>query len=234
MTTQPNSVIRIPADNLYYLCGQQVSVKFGKDEKQLFCVCLGVSTGQFILTQTPIAPDIDQKLTPGNPVVVRFVESGKVCGFKSRIRQTITTPFRLVFFDYPDSLELLNLRASKRVPIFIDASIEVSGKYYEGSIRNLSEGGCYFVTEYWKSTPLTTLAVNDFILISFTLLNSNTEISLRCRPVKVDYDKEEIRMGIAFENNPPQLIEKISGFVEYVSQLLGVQSSPYGLSVKSG
>lgn len=224
MTTQPNhssSVIKRSVDNLNYLCGQQVSLKFGKDDRQLFCLCQGVSAGQFILTQIPVAPDIEPKLTPGNSVVVRFVESGMVCGFKTRIRQAVTKPFRLIFFDYPDSLEILNLRAFKRVPLFVNATLRMNDRSFEGTIRNLSEGGCFFVTEYWKSAPLADLTMASPLTILFTLLDNDTEVSLHCRPVKVDSDKKEIRLGIAFENNPPETRSNIIHFVEYISQLLG-------------
>jgi hypothetical protein len=224
MTTQANCVIKKSVDNLNYLCGQQVSLKFGKEDKQLFCFCQGVSTGQFILTQIPVAPDIDQKLTPGNSVVIRFIESGMVCGFKTRILQAITMPFRLIFLNYPDSIELLNLRASKRVPLNISAVLRMNDKNYEGTIRNLSVGGCFFVTEYWKSAPLAGITTALSLFIVFTLLNNNTAVSLQCRPAKVDADNNEIRLGIAFENNPPETRNLVADFVEYVGQLLGAGS----------
>ncbi|MFH0727378.1 MAG: PilZ domain-containing protein [Pseudomonadota bacterium] len=221
MATQPNSVVKKSVDNLNYLCGQQVSLKFGKDDKQLFCSCLGVSTGQFILTQIPAVPAIEQKLAPGNGTIIRFVESGMVCGFKTRIQQAITMPFRLIFFDYPDSLELLNLRASKRVPLFINAILRLNDRNFEGSIRNLSEGGCFFVAEYWKSAPLAALTMESSLFILFTLFNDDTAVALQCRPVKVDSDKNEIRLGIAFGDNPSEIKCKIANFVGHVSQLLG-------------
>jgi hypothetical protein len=221
MTTEPNAIIKKSVDNLNYLCGQQLSLKFGKDDKQLFCICQGVSSGQFILTQIPVAPDIEQKLTPGNSVVIRFVESGMVCGFKTKIRQAITMPFRLIFFHYPDSLELLNLRASKRVPLNINATIRVNDTSFEGSIRNLSVGGCFFVAEYWKSKSLANLTIESSLFILFTLFNDDTAVTLECRPVKLDSDKDEIRLGIAFGKNQPEPIGKIANFVEYISRLLG-------------
>jgi hypothetical protein len=223
MTTQAKTIVKKSIDNLNYLCGQQVSLKFGMDDKQLFCICQGVSTGQFIVTQIPVAPGIDQKLTPGNSVVIRFIESGMVCGFKARILQAITMPFRLIFFNYPDSLELLNLRASKRVPLNIDATLRINDKDFEGTIRNLSVGGCFFVAEYWKSTPLASLTTASSLVIIFTLLNNDTAVSLQCRPAKVDADKNEIRLGIAFENNPPETLNRVADFVEYVSRLLGAE-----------
>jgi hypothetical protein len=55
----------------------------------------------------------------------------------------------------------------------------------------------------------------------FTLFNDDTAIALQCRPVKVDSDKNELRLGIAFRGNPPEVMCKIANFVEHVSQLLG-------------
>jgi hypothetical protein len=230
MTTEPNFVIKKAVDNLSYLCGQQVSLKFANDDKQLFCYCQGVSAGLFIMTQIPATPNIEQRLTPGNGTIIRFVESGMVAGFKTKILHVITTPYRLLFFDYPDSLELLNLRASKRVPLFINAIIRMNNKNFEGSIRNLSAGGCFFVAEYWKSAPLATLTIESALFILFTLFNDDTAVALECRPVKVESDKNEIRLGIAFGNNPPETIGKLADFVEHISLLLGGGEMSCGLN----
>jgi hypothetical protein len=223
--SQPPSVIKKTADNLSSLCGQQISLKFGNDERQHFCICVGVSIGQFVVAQIPAVADIEQKLTPGNPTVVRFVESGMVCGFKTKVRQFILIPFRLIFFDYPDSLELINLRSSKRVPLFLNAMVRLNDKDFEGAIKNLSAGGCLFVAEFWQSAPLANLTPGTVLFISFALVNEDITVTLQGRPVKVEADKNEVRIGFAFQNNPPESIQKVSGFVDYVNQLLGNEES---------
>jgi hypothetical protein len=53
------------------------------------------------------------------------------------------------------------------------------------------------------------------------IAQDTTAVSLQCRPVKVDSDKNEVRIGIAFGDNPPETIGKIADFVEHISLLLG-------------
>ena len=98
MAENPKNVTTCDSGNLSRLCGEQLSIKFGNDENQYFCFCRGVHQGKYLMIQTPVAVGIENGLTPGNQVVIRFVESGMVCGFKTTIQQYITRPYRLLVF----------------------------------------------------------------------------------------------------------------------------------------
>lgn len=209
------------ADNLDRLCGNQVSITFGKDDKQYFCFCLGMCPGKFFMTQIPIAPNIDKKLTPGNSAVIRFVESGMVCGFKANIQHVIMHPFRLVFFDYPDELEVVNLRASKRVTLFLRATIQKDGKDFEGAIRDLSCGGCFFVMNYWQDPFWDDLGIESNLFIKFKVYDDKPPIELKCKPARIGKDEDEISMGLIFDGNPQEFLDRVADFIVYVSQFQG-------------
>lgn len=207
-------------DNLNRLCGQQVSITLGQEDRQYFCTCLGVNRDRFIMTQTPLDPDIQNKLATGQPAVVRFVESGMVCGFKTRINKAINFPFRLVFYDYPDCLEVINLRNAKRVSLYLQADIQWHGEEYAGTIKDLSEGGCFFVMKYWQDEAFSDLGMESSFPIKFKIQEDKTPIELKARIVRMNKDKEEFRMGLAFADGQKEATSRIRDFVSFISKLL--------------
>jgi c-di-GMP-binding flagellar brake protein YcgR len=207
-----------PADNLHRLCGNQVSITFGKDDKQYFGSCLGVCPGKFFMTQVPTGPDVDKKLLPGNTAVIRFVESGMVCGFKAKIQLVLKHPFRLIFFNHPDVLEAINLRATKRVALFLDATIQKDGEDFEGAIRDLSAGGCLFVMNYWQDPFWDDLGMGTSLSIKFKMRGDKSPIELECKPVRIGKDKDELSMGLSFDGNPQELLDRVTDFITYASQ----------------
>jgi len=220
MTSASKDVSTCAAENLNSLCGQQVSITFTDDEKQYFCFCWGVCRERFIMTQIPVDTDIQGKLIPGTPAVVRFVESGMVCGFKTRIHKILNHPFRLLFFEYPGSIDMVNLRDSKRVSIFLQAEVQWKGEKYEGAIRDLSEGGCFFVMKYWQDEAFKDLNVGTTLRIKFTIHGEKAPTEVECKAVRVTKDQDELSMGLSFNDPQKNTKGKIGGFVSDISKLL--------------
>lgn len=218
MTDDTRKVTTRPADNLTRLCGEQVSITFGKDDKQHFSHCFGVCPDAFIMTQIPVGSGIEKNLTPGNTAVIRFVESGMVCGFKASIKHAITHPYRLVFFDYPESLEVINLRSSKRIAISLNATIQKDGEDFDGTIRDLSDGGCFFVMNYWQDPFWDDLSMETDISIKFKTHENEASVELKCKPVRFTKDQDVLSMGLAFGDNPQASLDKVAKFIEFVSQ----------------
>jgi hypothetical protein len=220
MTIGSNKVVTRPAENLNRLCGQQVSITFGNEEKQYFCFCWGVCRDRFFMTQIPADSDIQGKLAVGAQAIVRFVESGMVCGFKTHVNKALTHPFKLIFFDYPKSIDAVNLRHSKRVPIFLNATIQWKGEDYEGAIRDLSEGGCFFEMNYWQDEAFDDMEVGSTFPIRFTIHGDEAETELEGKAVRVVRDQDDLRLGIAFTAGRQKATSKIANFISYISKLL--------------
>ena len=208
------------ADNLDRLCGQQVSMTLGHEGRQYFCSCRGVCSDRFVMMQTPADPDIQNRLATGEPAVIRFIESGMVCGFKTRVNKAITFPFRLVFFEYPDCLEVINLRHSKRVSLHLRADIQWNGEQYEGTIKDLSEGGCFFMMKYWEDEAFNDLGMESIFPIKFKTQEDKAPVELKARVVRMNKDKEEFHMGLAFGDGQAEATDRIKIFVSFISQLL--------------
>lgn len=219
MTEDTNNVKKRDTEILSRLCGEQLSIKFGNDENQYFCFCRGVHPDKYLMTQTPAAIGIENNLTPDTQAVVRFVESGMVCGFKTRVQQFITRPYRLIFFDYPDSIEMINLRASRRVAVSLKATIQWEDQTFDGQIRDLSIGGCFFIMKYSQDPPFKDLELNSNLSIRFSIPDEKSPIELKCKPVRVSKDKEDLQMGLSFDDDQQETIGRVATFVGYISQI---------------
>lgn len=202
------------------LCGKQLSIKFEKDENQYFCFCRGVHPEKYLLTQTPAAVGIEKKMMAGKQAVVRFVESGMVCGFKTRVQQAILKPYRLIFLDYPDSIEMVNLRTSKRVAVSIKAVVNWEKERLDGQIRDLSGGGCFFTMKYWQDPLLKDLNLDSTLSIRFSIPGDESVIELKCRPVRIIREEEDLKMGLSFDDGQQGPTDRVASFVEYIAQLL--------------
>lgn len=209
-------------DNLNGLCGQQLSITFGNEDKQYFCFCWGVCRDRFIMTQIPVDTDIQAKLVSGATVVIRYIESGMVCGFKTHVHKVLTTPFRLIFFEYPDVIDRVNLRHSKRVSIFLKAEILWKGETYEGTIRDLSEGGCYFEMKYWRDPAFGDLEVGSTLTVKFTIHGEKNKTELSCKVVRLTKNQDDLRLGLAFDGVRLETTGRVRKFVSYISKLLDV------------
>ncbi len=227
MATELKEISSSIADKLYRLCGQQVAITFDDDNRQYFCLCLGMLQDRFFLTQIPSDSEIQDELARGKSAVARFVESGMLCSFKTRIRKVLTDPFHLIFFDYPDSLNVTNLRSSKRVAVFLPAVIEWAGEEYGGAIRDLSEGGCLFIMNTCQdeehsgvNKAFKSIETGSTFPIKFQMHGEKEPTELGCKVARLEEDQEELRMGIAFQKSSERITSKIGNYVSHMSKIL--------------
>lgn len=109
-------------------------------------------------------------LAPGEHIVVRTLQSGKALGFTTVVRQSVERPVRLYFVEMPKDLEVLNLRKSDRIDVFVPVDVRfASGKgdeentmLLQGNMLDISGGGCRVFTK--RSIPPSTV-----VNVSFTL-----------------------------------------------------------------
>ena len=220
MTENTKNITTRDPGNLSRLCGEQLSVKFENDENQYFCFCRGVHHDKYLMTQTPVAVGIENSLIPGSQAVIRFVESGMVCGFKTNIQQYITRPYRLLFFDYPDSIETVNLRASKRIAVSLKGTAQWENQTFDGSIRDLSRGGCFFALKYWQDPLFNNLDVGSKLIIRFSISEEKPPIEIGCEVVRMIKDGDDLKMGLSFDADQQKIINEVTAFVDYVSKFL--------------
>ena len=90
--------------------GSQLVVSLEGVESRLNSTMVGWDTGKYLIITTPRKQGIGSKLFEGNSVIIRYIQSGIVFGFQSRILSTINNPVPLTFISYPTIVERRELR----------------------------------------------------------------------------------------------------------------------------
>jgi c-di-GMP-binding flagellar brake protein YcgR len=115
---------------------------------------LGWKDHAWLVCEWPLPLSHDQRVESGTPCTVSYLHDGKLIGYRSEIRDLITSPVPLLFVAYPKAVEEMHLRkhlrASTNEPILLmqadgttpSTSALPSSSYFGGLLKDLSEGGC--------------------------------------------------------------------------------------------
>lgn len=152
-----------------------------------------VSPDYLLLSGTDDAP-----LAKEERIVVRTLQSGKALGFATTVREVVEHPVRLYFVDMPQSVEVLKLRKSDRIDLFVPADIRfATGKESDsdtlllrGNMVDVSGGGCRVFTK--RSIPPSTVVNVSFTLpgerhscvVSGSVLDVAPQNALFCERIK--------------------------------------------------
>ena len=198
--------------------GTQLQIKIGGVEERLKSVLIGMDVDEYLVMIAPVSTtfgSIAQKFYEGNKITVQYLHGGTVFGFYSKIIGAINSPRKLLFVEYPNSVEKRNVRAAKRVDCLLPATIEIHKEAHRGVIRDISEGGCLCLLRYEKDKTLPSARVNSHISLRFQLPGVEGEQSalVEIRGVKLDIEGKTF--GLKFLELDPELQRQITEFISY-------------------
>ena len=124
-----------------------LQLAFPSQRQHALCAArlLGWSDHNFLLTELPFSDGRAIEFRPGNPCIVRFVESGRVFGFRTETIRGQFAPVPLLFVTFPREIEELCLRRSPRIAVTLNARLRLTmgtDAPVEGVVRDLSLSGC--------------------------------------------------------------------------------------------
>lgn len=115
---------------------------------------LGWKDHAWLVCEWPMPLSHDQRVERGTPCTVSYLHDGKLVGYRSEIRELLTSPVPLLFVAYPKTVEEMHLRkhfrASASEPILLmqadttnlSPSALPTSSYLGGLLKDLSGGGC--------------------------------------------------------------------------------------------
>ena len=108
-------------------------------------VFVGWESGRFCILRPPNSPALLETLYGEKPCIVRYLDcQGVLCGFRTEVQALVNRPHRLLFLDYPESVETLSVRKENRVDCFLPAAVVAGDASLSGHIVNISAGGFRF------------------------------------------------------------------------------------------
>ena len=195
--------------------GAKLKLEIDKCETPLMSSLVGIVPGQSILATVPKGnKDITNVFKEDHEVVVRYLNLGKLCLFKTRLQNMIAEPHNLLFLDFPSVIFYHELRKEKRVKIFVP-SILKAGEDYEfySVINDLSVLGCLCKIKAKLNSPFPDFNIGDVVTIN-CLLPGLDEINLVQGIVRnLKKSGDQLQLGIQFDNPPEKVKEAIGNYL---------------------
>ena len=145
----------------------------------------------------------------GTELIVRYLLEGRVYGFVTHLLNKQHDPLPLWMLEYPELVEVKNLRRSPRVPITLKVKTHLDETWYT---IDLSEHGTCLAVDSPQN-------VGELVLLSFTLPDGGKIENLGATVMRTNFTKDEMQIGVQFEETDQGQLQKI---VKYLNGILSI------------
>jgi c-di-GMP-binding flagellar brake protein YcgR len=203
---------------------QRLAIGLGKElfvqvigmEERFNAFLIGMEPPKYLIIHMQTPSKLWKSLDKGSQLVVRYLHSGNIYGFQTKLIGSITNPFRLIFLSYPEEIEAHNLRNTERISSYIPATAVVNDEEVRGIITDLSTGGARFTIATGAASLQGKVNIGEDITVSFPLLGIEGMQRCRGKIKRLDGDMEKISFGIQFIGVDSIIESKIDAYVKDV------------------
>lgn len=200
--------------------GARVTLEVEKIDSPLIATMVGMIPGSHLVLTTPehfsvmgIQPEEKSGL------LVKYLDMGKLCLFKSIILRSIQYPGNLLFISYPSIVHYHELRKTKRLAIFIPCTVLLSDDInFKGALVDLSNSGGLFQTLAKGGKGLPDVQIGEKLTIHCQMpgLKETQEIQGKVR--NFQKNSQEAKIGLEFQKLRPFLQETINHYLDSIEQ----------------
>jgi c-di-GMP-binding flagellar brake protein YcgR len=202
--------------------GTQLQVQVNGVDFNFKSNLIGIESNNYLIIDTPVTlPNISikYKFYRGNKIVVRYLYKGTVFGFESELID-IYSPLRLLFVKYPNVIEQHNLRSQERVDCFFPVKIKSSNGQIDGTILDISKGGCRCVAKgNAKDKELLLIKIDEEITLRCNFPMTEGEQLVLGKVKAVKSDTKQMTLGIMFHKIEPELQDIIDKYILTIKEL---------------
>ena len=186
----------------------------GIEKVNVGAVYIGLLRDRFILSEMPICSNGPLFHRPDINCTVRFLASGSVYGFSSRVVHITHNPVPILFIAYPQSVERMNLRKEERYSVMIPVQLKIAASQtmneQPGTVVDLSTSGCRLISPFFCDS-------GEELLVNFILQEDSHPVRLNgtVRNFK-SLNGSGYELGISFQDESSQLcsfVENIKGYL---------------------
>lgn len=201
--------------------GTPVLLESGANRDRVKGIYVGAVGTQHVIFSVPLTAGIRGRMRVGNRVTVRYIAKGTVYGFHSTISEFKAEPAPLLFLDYPDRVEEMEIREHSRVDCYFPASIRTKGGgIIEGLIVDISLGGCRLTFETDPDAPPPSLDKGSRITADFYILEERNSYTLKAELMHMLKQGNKLCLGLKFECED-QFKDLVKEYVAKVHKMLG-------------
>jgi c-di-GMP-binding flagellar brake protein YcgR len=201
--------------------GTQLEIEIGGVLPRFKSSLVGIEPDEYLIIKCPEAapPDsVKDKLFRGNQIVIRYLFKGTVFGFQSQLVQTISTPKRLLFVEYPRKIEEYDLRSDKRIDCFLPAKIEIKDEVKNGAILDISEGGCHYQINMSKGEEVPSVQIGELISLRCQFPGAEAEQLVSGKIRNFSRHQQKIAIGVGFHEIAPEVQNIIAQYISTVKE----------------
>jgi hypothetical protein len=203
--------------------GAILQVESDKLEKRIFFKLIGIREGKYLIISSPkitnknhLKSDVDSNFPLNSKLILRSLSGGTIYGFESTVIKVIHEPDVLIFIEYPNEIEIYNLRKEKRVKINIPAKVIISKKSYSVTMINLSNNGCLINIDSNNQDIQDMLSTAKLIFIKFTDPNSSTKYEIDCKVQNKNMANGILEVDFSFDEMDINLRTKINQLISHI------------------
>jgi len=168
---------------------------------------VGYDAGNFLILKYPSGQvsEYADVLQTGNVAIVRYIDEGRqgeCVAFTASISAIINVKARLIFLEYPKSIENRQLRSSQRLQTHIPGKIELltsigvtTGNSISGVIIDISSKGCQFT---FKTDNNKVKVKKSDIIISIGAASQNEQVKIKALVRNSRFENGKVYVGIQF------------------------------------
>jgi hypothetical protein len=177
---------------------------------------IGMETGKYLIIDAPVnmLTLARHKLFQGSKILVRYLHKGSVFGFKSELIEDIYTPLKLLFLEYPEIIEVHNLRSGQRIDCVLPVRIKINDEERNGIISDINKEGCRCVTKKTEEDKeLSSVQIDEQVTLMCQFPRVEGERTIIGKVRNIRRDKKQMILGIIFNGIGPEIEEIIGQYI---------------------
>ncbi len=211
-----NPLLNQETDRLDIRIGENANIELLGSGERMWGEVVGMKTGRFIALWVPaLKVEKTRRTFLGEGMVaVRCLAGGRdLVGFKTTASQLLQDPYPLLFLDYPDKIERVNLRKAKRVEARIESTIFREAAEISGTIVDISAGGAKVAVRDMRALAQGELGVDSECVVLFKLAEDSEEHCITSMVRNVTKTERDALIGFKFVSYPGDALVEIERFV---------------------
>ena len=183
----------------------------------------GMTKFEYIINHLAVVPGLRERFQTGAAIATRYLVSGCVYPFNSKITDITAKKNLLLFASYLSKVQKHDLRSFERISTFIKAGAERDGNMLPGTIVDLSAGVCIFVMD-GSQPEIVEHESGSKLELTFQLPGIPGILNMPAEVMNVKRQNGQTHLGLRFFPFPKDGREPIKAPIADVMALRGVAS----------
>lgn len=179
--------------------GNPISLRPLFEERTYEAKVVGLEPYQYFMVQARMPQDTLARLQASPALAARLSLGGMASLFYTTMLSRVSVPASVLFLAYPETLQRVVLRRSRRMRVSIPCSVHGAFGDHQGMVVDMDAAGCRFNVRSHLSSPLRKARPGELVVLNCSLLQPDPPLTTSLLLRRVEEDKGRITMGGQFE-----------------------------------